>query len=511
MTEPDPVRAVDRMVAALAPEVRPPAVRRRDAVLVTGPWLAGTSSVAALLRERRPDVEFVEADDLGPGQVPVAVVFVASAAAPLTPSDCAVLDMAAAHTDVVICALSKIDAHRNWREVLDADRATLASFAPRYAQVPWVAVAAAPDLGGPRDAELLAALDSALAEDAIERRNRLRAWEFRLVGTARQYDIAVDGAGREIRMSALRAERAEVLGAARVARSERAVALRSQVQQARVQLSYFARNRCTSVRTELQEDAARVHRRGLPEFLAYTEQRLATVVNEVDAGITEHLTAMAAELGVPADRTAGGMATPLVARPTVGPPPLKSRGLETRLMVLVGAGFGLGIALTLSRLFADLAPGLTALGAVGCLLLGVAVAVWMVSTRALLHDRAVLDRWLGERTAGLRAALDQTVATRVLAAEMSMTSALSHQAEADQARVAERLRRIDAELRAHEAARTQAKVLRDAAGPAVRAALSAVRGELGDPDPAPERNGRSLAEGAVDPANVIAEPAGPSD
>lgn len=82
MTEPDPVRAVDRMVAALAPEVRPPAVRRRDAVLVTGPWLAGTSSVAALLRERRPDVEFVEADDLGPGQVPVAVVFVASAAAP---------------------------------------------------------------------------------------------------------------------------------------------------------------------------------------------------------------------------------------------------------------------------------------------------------------------------------------------------------------------------------------------------------------------------------------------
>ncbi|MFA5708441.1 hypothetical protein [Mycolicibacterium sp.] len=499
--------AVDEFVTALAPEVRAPGVRRRDVVLVTGPWLAGSTSVARLLADRRPDVEFVEADELGPGEVPVAVVFVASAAAPLTRSDCAVLDLAAAHTDVVICALTKVDAHRNWSEVLDADRETLAAHAPRYARVPWVAVAAAPDLGAPRCEDLLTELDAALSDDTVSRRNRLRAWEFRLQSTADQYDIAADGAGREARVEALRTERAEALRGVRVGRSERAVALRSQIQQARVQLSYFARNRCTSVRTELQEDAGAVNRRGLPEYLAFVERRIGTVVNEVDTGITEHLTDLAAELGLPADPGA----TPMASQPGVGPPPLKSRRLETRLTVLVGAGFGLGIALTLSRLFADLAPGLTALGAVVCLLLGAAVAVWMVNTRSLLHDRAVLDRWIGERTAGLRAALDQTVATRVLAAEMSMTSALSQQAEADQVRVAEQVRTIDAELRAHEAAGAQARAARDAAAPTLGAALAAVRAELGDPDPGSEHNGRSVTEDAEAGTEAVAGHGSESD
>ncbi len=502
--ERDPVAAVDDFVGALVPDVRPPAVRRRDVVLVTGPWLAGSTSVARLLADRRPDVEFVEADDLRPGEVPVAVVFVASAAAPLTPSDCAVLDMAAAHTDVVICALAKIDAHRNWREVLEADRAALTAHAPRYARTPWVAVAAAPELGTPRCEDLLTGLDTALADGAVSRRNRLRAWEFRLTSTVEQYDIAADGAGREARMDALRAERDEALRSVRLGRSERAVALRSQIQQARVQLSYFARNRCTSVRTELQEDAAGITRRGLPEFLAYVERRIGTVVGEVDVGITEHLADVAAELGLPADPTA----TPMASQAGVGPPPLKSRRLETRLTALVGAGLGLGIALTLSRLFADLAPGLTALGAVVCLLLGVAVTVWVVNTRSLLHDRAVLDRWLAERTAGLRSALDQTVATRVLAAEMALTSALSQQAEADAARVAERVRVIDAELRAHEAARLQARAAREAAGPALRAALSAVHRELGTPES--DRNGHavgdSVAEDAEQESDAVAGP-----
>lgn len=156
--------------------------------------------------------------------------------------------------------------------------------------------------------DLLTGLDTALADDTVSRRNRLRAWEFRLTSTVDQYDIAADGAGREACMEALRAERDDALRSVRVGRSERAVALRSQIQQARVQLSYFARNRCTSVRTELQEDAAAVSRRGLPEFLAYVERRIGTVVGEVDAGITEHLSDVAAELGLPADPTATPMA-----------------------------------------------------------------------------------------------------------------------------------------------------------------------------------------------------------
>ena len=62
-----------------------------------------------------------------------------SAIASLTESDCALVDLAANYTDLVIGVVAKIDAHRNWRDVLAADRARLAARAPRYQHVHWVA------------------------------------------------------------------------------------------------------------------------------------------------------------------------------------------------------------------------------------------------------------------------------------------------------------------------------------------------------------------------------------
>ena len=89
-------------------------------------------------------------------------------------------------------------------------------------------------------------------------------------------------------------------------------------------------------------------------------------------------------------------------------------------MMLLGAGFGLGVALTLSRLFADLAPQWALGGAIGGAVVGLAAALWVVGVRGLLHDRAVLDRWVAEVTTGLRTAMEEWVATRVLAAEASL-------------------------------------------------------------------------------------------
>jgi hypothetical protein len=149
-------------------------------------------------------------------------------------------------------------------------------------------------------------------------------------------------------------------------------------------------------------------------------------------------------------------------------------------MVLLGAGFGLGVALTLSRLLADLRPGLTAAGVTACVAIGLALAVWVVSTRGLLQDRAVLDRWVGEGTSSLRAALEQLVATRVLAAESALTSALGQLDEAEAARVADEVTGLDRELREHAVADARAAASRDRELPALRAALDRVRAELGD-------------------------------
>ncbi|CAN5293073.1 hypothetical protein BH11ACT7_BH11ACT7_32320 [soil metagenome] len=459
------------LVGGAAPQVPAPEGRRGGTVLVTGPWLAGNTSLAAALRARLPGVAVVEQTELPAGELPAVVVFAVSAAAPLAASDCAWLDAAAACTDAVVGVVTKIDAHQRWRAVLECDRAAVQRHAARYTQMRWVGAAAAPPLGEPQLDALVDLLQEQLADPALGRRNRLRHWEFQLESVRGRYDDAADD--KAVRAQRLRAQREEILRERRSDRSQRAIALRNQIQQARVQLSYFGRSRCASVLSELQEDAAAMTRRRQAAFAPYVARRVTEVVGEVDDGVTEHLVDVARELGLPA------VAAPAPARaPEVGNPPLRSRRVETRLVMLLGAGFGLGVALTLSRLFADLAPGLAVLGAVVCALVGVAATVWVIGMRAVLQDRAVLDRWVGEVMAGTRAAVDQVVATRVLAADAALTAALADDEESARQRLGERIAEIDARLRQQALSRTQAAAVRDREMPAILRGLALVRAEL---------------------------------
>lgn len=493
MSGDNPAAAVDALVAAVSPGLDPPAVHRSDAVLVTGPWMAGVTAVAAALQERLPQHKFVESTDLGPGEVPTAVVFVVSAAAHLTPSDCALLDAATEHTDAVVGVVSKIDVHRGWREVLAANRDTLAAHAPRYARVPWVGAAALPDVGEP-DVDDLAKTVAAQLDDAdLARRNRLRAWESRLRTVARRFDREVEAPGRRARVEALREERSTALQQRRQAKTERSITLRGQIQQARVALSHSARNRCASVRTELQEHAAGLSRGKLSGFEAHTRDRLAEVVAEVSDGTDTQLADTAQAVGVAVDLPA------LEQLPAVevSPPPLKSRRQETWLMILLGVGFGLGVALTLSRLMSGLAsrlsPALAVAAAVVCVLISVALTFLVINIRGLLRDRALLDRWAGDATASLRSVVEELVATRVLVAESVLSKALLAQDEAENAAVSASVSAIDTELREHALAAARAAAARDREKPAVTAALEAERAELGEPGIQP---GGSPAEDA---------------
>jgi hypothetical protein len=479
---PDPVAAADALVAAVAPGLNSPGVQARDVILVTGPWLAGTSSVLAALRDRMPQHTFVEPDDLPAGEAPEAVVFVVSAAAPVTESDCALLDLASRHTHCVVGAVSKIDAHRNWRDVRDIDAKTLTARSRRFERMPWAGVAAAPDLGQPQLDELVHVLAERLADPDVLRRNRLRAWEARLEAVIGRYDADASGADRRARVDALRERRAEISRERRLAKTERSIALRSQLQQARVQLGFFARNRCNSVRTELQEDVAELGRRRIGDFEPYVHQRCDDIVSEVDEGITTHLGDVASELGLAAPTAP---ARPGV--PDIGSPPLQTRTVETRLMMVLAVGFGLGVALAVSRLFAGAAPRLAVTGLAVGALVGLLLAGWVVSIRGLLHDRAVLDRWVNDVTATVRSAVEELVATRVLKAEADLTTQLAERDEADAAAVAEQIVAIDAELRDHAVATARAAALRDRRVPPLRRALDVVQTDLyGDPAPTDE-------------------------
>lgn len=491
---PDPVAAADAVVTAVDPALSSPGVRRSDAVLVTGPWLAGVSSLIAVLRARLPEVSFVEADELPPGAAPLAVVFAVSAVSALADSDCELLDLAAEHTDCVIGVVTKIDVHLDWREVLAADRDRLAAHRPRYAGLPWVGVAAAPEDGDPAVDDLVVLLRGILGNTEVVRRNRLRAWESQLEKVIARHRADGDGADRQARVSALRSQRDEIRRERRLEKSQRTIALRSQIQQARVQLAYFARNRCASVRGELQEDIAELGRRRLTGFEDVVRGRAAEVMAEVDDGITTHLAAVSADLHLdPAPPP-----TEPVAAPDFAGPPLRGRRLETRLMMLLGTGFGLGVALAVSRLFTGVAPGLAVAGVLAGAAAGLAVALWVVGIRGLLHDRGVLDRWVADVTATLRSAAEEAVATRVLAAEAALTAELAAVEEADADSAAVRIADIDAELREHAAATARAAAVRDRRLPGLLRVLEAVRAELYDKSPdeftdASERNsGKSV-------------------
>jgi hypothetical protein len=298
-------------------------------IAVVGSPSAGVSSLAAALADRLPDHTVVEAS-----LAPDAVVVVASAVAPLADSDVDLIERAAAGTDLVIGAVSKIDAHRGWRDVQSADRVLLARRDERYRQVPWVGVA---------------------------------------------------------------------------------IAVRGGIQRARLTLTYFVRRRCAEIGADLRAEAAELPRGGVARFGDGVRDAVADFGAELDVVMDEAI-----------DRAIGEFAlTP--PRASAGPPPQlplprpSSRRLETRLMLVLGGGFGLGVALTLGRLTTALGPGSDLIGLVVGGAVGLLLTIWVVGIRGVLHDRALMDRWVGEVIATLRSGGEETIARRMLDAEIAFT------------------------------------------------------------------------------------------
>ncbi len=139
-------------------------------VVVVGPPLAGVSAVVVALRSRLPGALILDAADNAPARAPDAVVAVVSAVAPVTQSEWAGVERAAAGAGLLVAAVSKVDAQLGWRDVLAVDRARVAGWNPRRAALPWLGVAAAPDLGPVHVDELVEVLRAAL--DGPRRRPR---------------------------------------------------------------------------------------------------------------------------------------------------------------------------------------------------------------------------------------------------------------------------------------------------------------------------------------------------
>ncbi|MGW0162319.1 hypothetical protein ACWDUN_23680 [Mycobacterium sp. NPDC003323] len=430
-------------------------------VLVTGPALAGVSTLTAALRTYLPDHTITE--DTA-GQAPDAVIFALSALNPPAASDLALLDGAARRTDLVIGALTKIDVRPDWSTVLNAAAAACAQHAPRYRMMRWAGAAAAPRDGAPLLAELVALLTGGLADTALPARNSLRARETRLG------ELIASMTGPDTAAVDLHRRRAGELQTIRRQRSAQAVLLRMSLQRARVDLGQLARNRCSVLRSALVADAAEWRRHD--DFGAHAHGQVITVLTALDEAIGVRTREVAAELALPPP-------APLpTTPPEVDRPVLPSRRLERQLMTVLGAGFGLGVALAAGRLLTGLAPGEAAVAAGAGAALGLALMLWVVGARGLLHDRAQLDRWAAGLADTVRGHAEALVATRMLAAEAHFAAESVVRAERAAAQTARRVAAIDDRLRARAMAAAATATTRDRRLSALRAALREVRQQL---------------------------------
>jgi hypothetical protein len=444
-----------------------------DIVLITGPPLAGVTSLVEELRRRMPGRCFVEAPEMDAGTAPAAVVFVVSAIAPMTESDCALADLATTQTDVVVAVVSKVDDHRDWRGVLSADRERLGEYTARLRHVAWVGAAAAPRLGEPVVDQLVELLGRQLDDPGLTRRNSLRAWESRVLAEMSRLHSEAAGGCRQAQVDALRGRREELLRQGRLSRSDSSIALRSRIQQARVALMYSARNRCASARTELLELVAATSRRAFGDVEQCVRRRCRDIAAEVDEEISTQTRDVAAELGVMEPPR-----PPPMRMVAITDPPVRSRRLETQLMTVLGAGFGLGVAVVVSRLFAGLSPEPTVAGMAASAVVGLAITVWIVRIRALLHDRAVLDRWVSAVITAVRSAAEERVVTRMLAAEAALMSAYIARGDAQRLAAGQQIPGIDSELRELASATARAEAARDRELPSLQRTLEAIREAL---------------------------------
>ncbi|MHC1558001.1 hypothetical protein ACR9E3_03550 [Actinomycetospora sp. C-140] len=463
------------LLARLDPEAAaraaaPPPPARPTVVLVGAPGRGRGELLAALLglhavpgrgaggalhltHDRAP-VPLLEELDLvlparapDPGTWPVdgatAALVLADAAAPLGAEELDALRRAADRVDTVVFALTRTEAHRGWRTVLEADRALVAEHVPRLADAPWFPVAAALARRAeevPRDAAEALRRRSGLA--ALQRElHRLVARRRRMLAEANALRLlAAELEGVAARAAATRAalrapgdgdlaRRRDELHAARAAlRRDHHTRWRADLAAARVAAAddLAGRVRALGVAVRARIDTAdRTGLAALPRELAGEVEALAAgVLEALGARLRDLVAATLADLVPAAELPALRVTEP--AEPALVPPP-RSRPAEDRLLVVAGASGGLGLSrLALLPLIAvPLAPA--ALGAalvpvsVG---LGLGAAGWVARARRLAADRAHLRQWSAEALAEVRGDLDRVLTDAMITTEREVTLAL---------------------------------------------------------------------------------------
>jgi dynamin family protein len=377
-----------------------------------------------------------------------ALLFVVDASSPFTQPELDFLRRASESVDLVLFAVTKIDAFRGWRQVLEDDQALLARHAPRFAGAEFHPVSA-------RLAEQAAALpDPALAtmlrnesqivplQLALQARVAAKANALREANVLRAARTQLTLYGRELvatrsaidpepgRAEALRSKREELAQHKRAGGRSWQVRLRAEIQRARLEsmseVQREVRDQIQYWRTAIDgADKAALER--LPSDLDAVVQAMSMRQFEGMLGRLRRVTDnVLRDLFAPEEMAEvyAGFARAPSLRPEIALPGKRQQNTEDKIVAVGGviAGFGAGRLVAMIPVIAGGAATVVALPI--SLGLGLASAAWMIRSRRHVADKQHYRQWLVETLTEARAALEAEVAAQFVDAEQALTLAL---------------------------------------------------------------------------------------
>lgn len=437
-------------------EIDGPAEVLEKLVIVDTPGVGGLDSVHGELA--------VEA-----ASTATALLFVVDASAPFTVGELNFLAGIGDRVETVVFALSKVDAFRGWRQVLEANQALLAEHAPRFAGATFHPVSSrmfemAGKAPSPEAAamlkersgvtELRAALGSLLVGRSVmlAEANTLRA----LSSALHEVTVKLEAEKRvlttgEAEAEALRARKDELTAERRSSTRGWQVKLRSEVQRARLENAHEVSREMRDLQTWFRAAIDAADRDRIRELPGQVDAALQMVSSRVGNSVGNRLNQVADlvlsdlftadELAVIRGQFARAGGAQVVLRAAEKRTPTA----EDKLLVFMGVsgGFGAGKMAVLPLAGAVAAPILL----VPTLIIGLGAGWWIARTRKHTADKQHMKQWLSDAIADSRSTLDQLVSDQLIDAESQLSLALDEALGKRIAGIEEQLREVDKALR----------------------------------------------------------------
>ncbi|GAB3578405.1 dynamin family protein [Amycolatopsis endophytica] len=414
-----------------------------------------------------------------------ALLFVVDASAPFTAGELEFLRRVGDRVETVVFALSKTDAFRGWREVLEADRQLLAEHAPRFSGAVFHPVSArmfemaakAPNEQAAvmlRERSGVIELQAALQELVVGRSamlgeaNTLRALSSAL-GEVHSGLLAEQRAlsSGEAEAERLRERRDELAAERKTSTRGWQLKLRGEIQRARVDLGHETSRQIRDAQSYFRariDNAKKEQLAQLPQQVDAALQMISQRVSATMAHRLNRVTGIAlAELFAPEELDvirsqflrAGG---PQVV---LRPPDRKPSTPEDKLLIFMGISGGVGAG----KIAALPLAGVALLNPVvlpATIVVGLGAGWWMARTRRHAADKQHHKQWLVESIAEARSILDQLVAEQLIEAEQQLSLALDEALSRRIDAIETELKQVDKSIKmgAQERAKNLASVSR---------------------------------------------------